>query len=169
MIDTGGTGKGLCADAVALRLARYTRFVVDCGGDIAVGGVGAQLEPYEIDVEHPLTLRSIGSIKVARGGIATSGLNVRIWRLPDGGYAHHLLDPSTGSPVWSGLIGATALGDSALEAETLSKMALLLGARRSAPGAGRARRRDRPRQRRIRDGRPRRLSSPQCDRCALRA
>ena len=127
MIDTGGTGKGLCADAVAIRLAGYTRFVVDCGGDIAVGGVGAQLRPYEIDIEHPLTRRSIGSIKVARGGIATSGLNVRLWRREDGGYAHHLLDPSSRSPVWSGLIGATALGGSALEAETLTKMALLLG------------------------------------------
>ena len=127
MIDTGGTGKGLCADAVAIRLAGYTRFVVDCGGDIAVGGVGAQLRPYDIDIEHPLTRRSIGSIKVARGGIATSGLNVRVWRREDGGYAHHLLDPSTQSPVWSGLIGATALGGSALEAETLTKMALLLG------------------------------------------
>ena len=127
MVDTGGTGKGLCADAVALRLGRYTRFVIDCGGDIAIGGVGAQLRPYEVAVEHPLTGRSIGSIKVARGGIATSGLNVRIWRRMDGTYAHHLLDPSTGSPVWSGLIGATALGATALEAETLSKMALLLG------------------------------------------
>ena len=127
MIDTGGTGKGLCADAVALRLAGYARYVVDCGGDIAVGGVSAQVRPYEIDVEHPLTHSPIGSIKVARGGIATSGLNVRIWRRADGRYAHHLLDPSTGSPVWSGLIGATALGDSALEAETLSKIALLLG------------------------------------------
>jgi thiamine biosynthesis lipoprotein len=127
MIDTGGTGKGLCADAVAIRLGKYTRFVVDCGGDIAVGGVGAQLHPYAIAIEHPLTGESIGSIEVARGGIATSGLNVRIWRRADGSFAHHLLDPSTGSPVWSGLIGATALGDSALEAETLSKMALLLG------------------------------------------
>ena len=127
MIDTGGTGKGLCADAVALRLGSYTRFVVDCGGDIAVGGVGAQLEPYAVDVQHPLSGRSICSSKVASGGIATSGVNVRIWRLRGGGYAHHLLDPSTGSPVWSGLIAATALGDSALEAETLSKMALLLG------------------------------------------
>jgi thiamine biosynthesis lipoprotein len=127
MLDTGGTGKGLCADAIALRLRAYTRFAVDCGGDIAVGGVGAQLEPYEISVEHPLTGRSIGSIGIARGGIATSGLNVRIWRRPRGGYAHHLLDPSTGAPVWSGLIGATALGESALEAETLSKLALLLG------------------------------------------
>jgi FAD:protein FMN transferase len=38
-----------------------------------------------------------------------------------------LLDPSTGTPAWTGLIGATALGPSALEAETLSKMALWLG------------------------------------------
>jgi thiamine biosynthesis lipoprotein len=129
MIDTGGTGKGLCADAVAVRLAGYARFVVDCGGDIAVGGVGAQLDPYEIAIEHPLTGESVGSIKVDRGGIATSGLNVRIWRRTDGSYAHHLLDPFTGSPVWSGLIGATALGGSALEAETLSKMALLSGPR----------------------------------------
>ncbi len=84
MIDTGGTGKGLCADAVAVRLAGYARFVVDCGGDIAVGGVGAQLDPYEIAIEHPLTGESVGSIKVDRGGIATSGLNVRIWRRTDG-------------------------------------------------------------------------------------
>jgi thiamine biosynthesis lipoprotein len=127
LIDTGGTGKGLCADAVAVRLGRYVRFVVDCGGDIAVGGVGAQLRPYEVQIEHPLTGRSIGVLKVARGGIATSGLNVRIWRRAGGDYAHHLLDPGSGSPVWSGLIAATALGRSALEAETLSKMALLLG------------------------------------------
>jgi thiamine biosynthesis lipoprotein len=127
MLDTGGTGKGLCADAVAHRLGGFTRFVVDCGGDIAVGGVGAQLAPYEVEVEHPLTRRSVGTIRVARGGIATSGLNVRIWRDRDGGYAHHLLDPSTGRPAWTGLIGVTALAETALEAETLSKIALLSG------------------------------------------
>ncbi len=127
MIDTGGTGKGLCADAVAYRLGGYTRFVVDCGGDIAVGGVGAQLEPYEIAVEHPITGESVCTLRVARGGVATSGLNVRIWRNQDASYGHHLLDPSTGVPAWTGLVGATAIADSALEAETLSKMALLLG------------------------------------------
>jgi thiamine biosynthesis lipoprotein len=127
MLDTGGTGKGLCADAVAHRLGRYSRYLVDCGGDIAVGGIGAGLEPYEIDVEHPLTGTTIGRISVRRGGIATSGLNVRIWRSADGAYAHHLLDPSTGRPAWTGLIGATALAGSALEAETLSKLALLGG------------------------------------------
>ena len=127
LLDTGGTGKGLCADAVACRLAGYTRFLVDCGGDIAVGGVGPQLEPYEIDVEHPLTGEVIGRIKLDRGGVATSGVNVRIWQRPDGAYAHHLLDPSTGRPAWTGLIGVTAIAGSALEAETLSKLALLVG------------------------------------------
>lgn len=127
MFDTGGTGKGLCADAVAIRLAAYGRCVVDCGGDIAVGGIGARLEPYEIAVEHPLTGESVGTLSIAQGGVATSGLNVRIWRNPDGSFGHHLLDPGTGAPAWTGLVGATAVGDSALEAETLSKLALLLG------------------------------------------
>jgi len=127
MIDTGGTGKDLCADAVAYRLGAYSRFVVDCGGDIAIGGIGTELEPYRVEVEHPLTGRSVGSFLVMRGGVATSGLNVRIWRDRRGRFAHHLLDPSTGSPAWTGLIAATAVGSTALEAETLSKTALLLG------------------------------------------
>lgn len=127
MLDTGGTGKGLCADAVARRLDAYSRVVVDCGGDIAVGGLGSRFEPYEIAIEHPITGQMVGTVEVHSGGIATSGLNVRIWRNEDGSFGHHLLDPSTGKPVWSGLVGATALGITALEAETLSKMALLLG------------------------------------------
>ncbi|HKH79892.1 MAG TPA: FAD:protein FMN transferase [Solirubrobacteraceae bacterium] len=125
--DTGGTGKGLCADAVAHRLAGYTRFVVDCGGDLAIGGVGAQLEPYEVEVEHPLTGEAVRTLRIAAGGVATSGLNVRVWRDSRGRFAHHLLDPASGLPAWTGLVGATALAPSALEAETLSKMALLLG------------------------------------------
>jgi FAD:protein FMN transferase len=128
LLDTGGTGKGLCADAVACRLAGYTRYLIDCGGDIAVGGLGALLEPYEIDIEHPLTGEPIGTIRLGRGGIATSGVNVRVWQRPDGRFAHHLIDPSTGEPAWTGLIGVTALGGTALEAETLSKLALLGGA-----------------------------------------
>ncbi|HST34644.1 MAG TPA: FAD:protein FMN transferase [Solirubrobacteraceae bacterium] len=126
-IDTGGTGKGLCADAVAHRLRGYSRFAVDCGGDLTVGGVGAQLEPYAVEVEHPITGETIRSVRIGRGGVATSGLNVRVWQDESGRFAHHLLDPSTGLPAWTGLVGVTALAPSALEAETLSKTALLLG------------------------------------------
>jgi len=125
--DTGGTGKGLCADAVAYRLNGYTRFAVDCGGDLAIGGVGAQLEPFDVEIEHPLTGETIRTVRVGAGGVATSGLNVRLWQRADGRYSHHLLDPATGQPAWTGLIGVTAFAPSALEAETLSKTALLRG------------------------------------------
>jgi len=125
--DTGGTGKGLAADLIAGRLRGYSRFIVDCGGDIRIGGADALIAPYEVFVEHPLTGERAFVIKLGSGAVATSGLNVRIWRDESGRYAHHLLDPATGDPAWTGLIGATALGDTAVEAETLAKAALLSG------------------------------------------
>jgi thiamine biosynthesis lipoprotein len=125
--DTGGAGKGLAADLVAQRLRGYSRFIVDCGGDIRIGGADALISPYEIFAEHPLTGERAFVLKLGFGAVATSGLNVRIWRDEDGRYSHHLLDPSTGEPAWTGLIGATALGDTAVEAETFAKAALLSG------------------------------------------
>jgi FAD:protein FMN transferase len=132
MFDTGGTGKGLAADLLAASLRGYPRFIVDCGGDIRIGGADALVHPYEVFAEHPLTGERAHVLRLGSGGVATSGLNVRIWRDGDGRFAHHLLDPASGEPAWTGLIGATALGDTAVEAETLSKAALLSG-----PEAGR--------------------------------
>ena len=129
-LDTGGVGKGLAADLIATQLRGYQRFVVDCGGDIRIGGAGALVNPYDVSVEHPLTGERAYVLKLGPGGVATSGLNVRIWRGADGHHRHHLLDPSTGEPAWTGLIGATALGATAVEAETLAKAALLSGPER---------------------------------------
>lgn len=129
--DSGGAGKGLAADMIAARLRGYSRFIVDCGGDIRIGGPDALLNPYQVFVEHPLSGERAYVLRLGSGAVATSGLNVRIWRAAEGRYAHHLLDPSTGEPAWTGLIGATALGQSAVEAETLAKAALLSGAERA--------------------------------------
>jgi thiamine biosynthesis lipoprotein len=127
LLDTGGCGKGLAADMAARLLRGYARFVVDCGGDLRIGGPGAEDEPYEIEVEHPLTGERVLVLRVGAGGVATSGINVRLWRADSGRFAHHLLDPETGEPAWTGLAGVTALGPTALEAETLAKAALLSG------------------------------------------
>ncbi len=128
--DTGGAGKGLAADLVAAELRGYSRFIVDCGGDIRIGGADALVNPYEVFVEHPLTGERAHVLRLGIGGVATSGLNVRIWRDAEGRFAHHLLDPASGKPAWTGLVGVTALGDTAVEAETLSKAALLSGPER---------------------------------------
>jgi thiamine biosynthesis lipoprotein len=128
--DTGGTGKGLAADLLAASLRGYSRFVVDCGGDIRIGGAGALVDPYEVLVEHPISGERSQVLRIGSGGVATSGIDVRSWRDAEGRVAHHLLDPASGEPAWTGLVGATALGDTALEAETLSKAALLSGPER---------------------------------------
>lgn len=125
--DSGGSGKGLCADAVGRLLDGYSSFVVDCGGDMLVGGPAAARAPYQIEVEHPFTHECAATVPVGSGAIATSGLDSRIWRRADGSFAHHLIDPSTGAPAWTGIVSATALAPTTLEAETLAKTALLLG------------------------------------------
>jgi FAD:protein FMN transferase len=126
-LDNGGSGKGLAADLVGRRFAGCPRWAVDCGGDVLVHGGG---RPYDIEIRHPLTGGRAHTVAVDDGAVCTSGVDVRVWRRPDGSYAHHLLDPSTGEPAWTGLVGATALAPSALEAETLAKAALLSGAER---------------------------------------
>jgi thiamine biosynthesis lipoprotein len=132
-LDTGGTGKGLAADALLARLAGFGRVAVDCGGDVRVGGPLSTGVPFQVDVQHPLTHAVVLSIDIVCGGIATSGIDVNVWRRSDGTYAHHLLDPSSHEPAWTGLVGATALAPTALEAETRAKAAVLRG-----PAGGRA-------------------------------
>ncbi len=124
--DSGGIGKGLAADLLAERLAGQTRFVIGCGGDLRVGGT--EPERFEVLVEHPLTGEHDQRLYIEGGAVATSGMNVRVWRRDDFTYAHHLIDPWTGEPAWTGLVGATALAPTGVEAETLAKAALLSGA-----------------------------------------
>jgi thiamine biosynthesis lipoprotein len=123
-LDLGGVGKGLAADLCATRLAEYDLFVVDAGGDLRMGGQLAA--PRTVEIESPLTGESALTFKFARGAVATSGISTRIWERGDA-FAHHLLDPATGDPAWTGVVQATAIAETALEAETLAKMALMSG------------------------------------------
>jgi thiamine biosynthesis lipoprotein len=123
-IDTGGTGKGLAADLATARLDGYATHVVDAGGDLRIGG--EEPLPREVRIEHPLREDLAHSFFLDEGAVATSGIKTRLWRT-ETGFAHHLLDPSTGQPAWTGVLQATARGNTALEAETLAKMAFLGG------------------------------------------
>ena len=129
-LDLGGSVKGWAADGLAARLERHGRCAVDCGGDVrVVAGRGA---PWEVRVRHPVTGAVAHTLRICAGGVATSGIDARLWERQDGEYAHHLIDPATGVPAWTGLVAATALAPTALEAEALAKAALLSG-----PAAGR--------------------------------
>ena len=121
-LDLGGSGKGHVADLVARHFAGLPRWVVDCGGDIRVGGV------REVQVAHPLHVQPPARLQLHDCAVATSSVMSRAWRTSDGRRMHHLIDPGTGQPAWTGLLSATALAPTTLHAETLAKTALLRGA-----------------------------------------
>jgi thiamine biosynthesis lipoprotein len=122
-IDPGGLAKGMAADLAAAALPAGVRYAISCGGDVAVGGGG----PWEVAVRSARSDAEVHRLHVRAGGVATSGIAARIWRRADGSYAHHVLDPATGRPAWTGLVAVSAVADSALEAEVLAKTALLSG------------------------------------------
>jgi thiamine biosynthesis lipoprotein len=124
-IDSGGLGKGLAADLVANTLKLHPVFAVDCCGDVRIGGRARV--PRRVLVEHPAGGEPVHALQIVDGAVATSGITRRSWRDGSGAVAHHILDPFTGRPAWTGVIQATALAPTALEAEILAKAALLAG------------------------------------------
>jgi thiamine biosynthesis lipoprotein len=124
-IDSGGIAKGLLADHVASLLSRFPAFMVDCCGDIRIGG--AARRPRPVRVESPFGSEAVHTLRVVRGGVATSGITRRSWRGADGASAHHLLDPATGRPAFTGILQATALAPTAFLADVHAKWALLSG------------------------------------------
>ena len=130
-IDSGGLGKGLFADLLADQLQDHSAFAVDCGGDLRVGGT-----PRTVEVASPFDERVIHRFELAGGGVATSGIGRRSWLDASGAPAHHLLDPGSGRPAFTGIVQATALAPTALEAETLAKAALLSGPSRAREWLG---------------------------------
>ena len=122
-IDSGGLAKGLFADLLAAELAAHPGFVVNCAGDLRIGGT----QPRPVRVASPFDSAVLHTFAVAAGAAATSGISARAWIDASGAPAHHLLDPATGSPAFTGVVQATALAPTALEAEMRAKAALLSG------------------------------------------
>jgi thiamine biosynthesis lipoprotein len=124
--DSGGLAKGLFADILAGELRRHASFAIDCAGDLRVGGAKAM--PRPVRVASPFDESVLHEFELSDAGIATSGIGRRSWLDADGRPAHHLLDPATGRPAFTGVVQVTALAPTALGAEILAKAAILSGA-----------------------------------------
>jgi thiamine biosynthesis lipoprotein len=129
-LDGGRIVKGLLADVVGEMLQEHDAFVVDCEGDLRVGG-SAGLERC-VAVAAPLSGRILHEFTLRQGALATTSITKRSWieRLKP---AHHLLDPATGLPAYTGIVQVSALAPTALEAEALGEG----GAAERAAGRGR--------------------------------
>lgn len=120
-IDSGGLAKGLAADLVADMLGDHDAFAVSCLGDVRVGGQAGRIRPVEI--ADPFgSPRPVVVLRMRAGAVATSGLTAR---------GNHIIDPGRGAPAWTGIVQASAIAPTALEAEVRAKAALLAGPERA--------------------------------------
>ena len=126
-VDLGGIVKGWTAEVLADSLSALGSCLVEMGGDTAVRGAPPDAEGWSIGVEPPgRPGELLAVVRMASGGVATSGTDARRWRM-GGTWAHHLIDPRTGAPSQSDLVQVTAFAPSAPAAEVWAKTALLSG------------------------------------------
>lgn len=111
LLDLNGVVKGLVVDE-AVRLLPPSSFVA-AGGDVASTG------------DVVVALPGDGSIRLAPGGLATTGTTRRRW-LRGGTEQHHLIDPRTGRPSRSCWDEVTVAASSCATADIAAKAAFLL-------------------------------------------
>lgn len=123
--DGGGLVKGLAADIVAARLGAHPGFAVDCEGDMRVGGAAGVARVLE--VPNPFAPgRVLHEFELSDGAMATSSIAKRSW-FESMRPTHHVLNPSTRKPAFTGVVQATALAPTAVEGEVRAKAAVLGG------------------------------------------
>jgi len=128
-LDFGGFVKEYAADrAVELCRRRGARHgMVDLGGDLAVIGPHPDGKPWIVGIRDPRAPKgAMASVRLAAGGIATSGDYERCM-VVDGVRYTHVLDPRTGWPV-TGLRSVSVVADQCLVAGTATTVAMLKGA-----------------------------------------
>lgn len=124
-LDLGATAKAWTADVAAHGIAASlsTAVLVEIGGDVSVAGT--RTGPWQVQVSERAGEPG-QPVGLERGGLATSSTISRKWRTPSGA-AHHVIDPRTGRPARGPWRTVTAWAPSAVQANTATTAALVLG------------------------------------------
>ena len=139
-VDLGGVAKGWIADELVRLFGRpewgLSGYVVNLGGNVAVGGAKPDGSPWTVGLRDPWHLGStLATVEVRSGAVVTSGTYERCFE-KGGVLYHHVLDTATGMPVRTDLVSATVVADSAIDAEGYSTTLLALGTDRALRLAG---------------------------------
>jgi thiamine biosynthesis lipoprotein len=129
-LDLGATAKALAADRAAATIHRR----LGCGVLVSLGGDASAAGPapaggFDIGIADTCTSPAPNeAIAISSGGLASSGIGVRSWRL--GAHrVHHIVDPATGrpaAPCWRTVSVAAA---TCVQANAASTAAIVLGER----------------------------------------
>ncbi len=117
--------KGLGCDKVAEMLQRngVENYMVEIGGEIALGGNNRREEPWQIQIDVPMENLNepihscLRVISVSNGGIATSGNYRNFHQTGRYGKFGHTIDPISGYPVKTAIVSATVIASTCAEAD----------------------------------------------------
>ena len=137
-LDPGGLGKGLAADIVATELISLgaSGVCVSIGGDMRIAGESEGNGGWSVAVESPFNESSdLTTLVLNSGGIATSSTRGKRWVGPLG-EMHHVLDPSTSTPLSESagqFVQSTVLASEAVWAEVFATALLVGGLEQGMP------------------------------------
>lgn len=129
-IDLGGIAKGYAADEAVrvLKERGVSQAIVDLGGNVAAMGTRPGGKKWRVGIQDPRGQRmdKVAVVEVSETSVVTSGDYERYFTR-DGVRYHHIIDPETGHPAWTGIMSATVVAPSSLDADALSTSIFLLG------------------------------------------
>ena len=134
MLDCSAIAKGFGCDVVAeaLRANGVENYMVEIGGEVAVGGHNASNDAWQIGINKPiddsLSVRSEleAVAQLSYGGMATSG-NYRNFYMHDGKKYAHTIDPKSGRPVQHNLLSATIVAGDCMTADAFATACMVSG------------------------------------------
>ena len=134
-LDLGGIAKGFIADKVGEKLEEsgVTSAVISLGGNIVCIGkkpAGKEFKPFRVGIEKPYSEQSeiVGTVECCDETVVTSGVYQRYFE-KDGVRYHHILDPATGYPAQSDIVGVTlrAPKGRSADCDALATILLIMG------------------------------------------
>ncbi|RYZ15948.1 MAG: FAD:protein FMN transferase, partial [Sphingobacteriales bacterium] len=130
-IDLNGIAQGYSVDLMADLLTQrgITSFLVELGGEIAVGGPKPDGRPYTVAIERPIKPGAEATTRILqlkKGAVTTSG-NYRRFLTGKNGTIGHLINPKTGYSFDNGMISVTVIAPDALTADAYDNAFMGMG------------------------------------------
>ncbi|KUL16338.1 MAG: Uncharacterized protein XE13_0734 [Proteiniphilum sp. 51_7] len=137
-LNTSAIAKGYACDVVGDLLERHgiENYMVEIGGEITARGVNDKGECWRIGVEKPIDdnfgmqheLQTI--LSLCDKALATSG-NYRNYYIKDGKKYAHTIDPQSGYPSQTDILGATVIADDCMTADAFATAFMTMGIEKS--------------------------------------
>ncbi|MBU3199031.1 FAD:protein FMN transferase [Clostridium estertheticum] len=133
-IDVGGIAKGYAADEVKNVMIKngIKSALINLGGNILTLGTKIDGTPWSVGIQDPFKTRGefALTISVINKSVVTSGNYERYFEV-EGKRFHHIINPSTGYPSESDIVGATIISDNSIDGDGLSTGVYIMGVQKA--------------------------------------